>query len=73
MMFKQTILQVQITFPDQGKKSDVVTLRGPKVDVDKCYQHLHKLTQDMVRSQLVLKHNFCLASKAYYDFKKILW
>lgn len=40
--------QVQITFPDQGKKSDVVTLRGPKNDVDKCYQHLQKYTLELV-------------------------
>lgn len=40
--------QVQITFPDQGKKSDVVTLRGPKNDVDKCFQHLQKMSQDLV-------------------------
>ena len=40
--------QVQITFPDQGRKSDVVTLRGPKTDVDKCFVHLQKMTADMV-------------------------
>lgn len=48
--------QVQITFPDQGRKSDVVTLRGPKNDVDKCYQHLQKLTQDLVCTVLLVDH-----------------
>ncbi|WAR14750.1 VIGLN-like protein [Mya arenaria] len=43
--------QVQITFPDQGKKSDVVTLRGPKTDVDKCFQYLTKMTQDLIREE----------------------
>ncbi|XP_060078333.1 vigilin-like [Ylistrum balloti] len=42
--------QVQITFPDPGKKSDIVTLRGPKNDVDKCFKHLSQLQQDMVAS-----------------------
>jgi polyribonucleotide nucleotidyltransferase len=38
---------VQISFPDPSKQSDVVTLRGPKAEVDKCYKHLHQLAQDM--------------------------
>ena len=41
--------QVQITFPDAGHKSDKVTLRGPKNDVDKCYKYLQKLQSDLVR------------------------
>jgi len=46
--------QVQISFPDSSKQSDVVTLRGPKDDVDKCYAHLQLKVQEMVsfRSQL---------------------
>lgn len=40
--------QVQITFPDAGKKSDVVTLRGPKNDVDKAYKHLSQYHQELV-------------------------
>lgn len=30
--------QVNITFPEPGVKSDVVTIRGPKQDVDQCYR-----------------------------------
>lgn len=56
--------QVQINFPDQGKKSDVVTLRGPKNDVDKCYQHLQKLTQDLIAS------NFQAQVHIFKDFHK---
>ncbi|XP_070561985.1 vigilin-like [Ptychodera flava] len=40
--------QVNITFPDPGKKSDVVTLRGPKQDVDKCYRFLQQLNTELV-------------------------
>ncbi|KAL4221822.1 hypothetical protein ACF0H5_020076 [Mactra antiquata] len=56
--------QVQITFPDQGRKSDIVTLRGPKNDVDKCYQHLQKLTQDLVAS------NYQAQVHIFKDFHK---
>jgi len=42
--------EVQISFPDTGAKSDVVTLRGPKDDVDKCYEYLKKLTAELVAS-----------------------
>ncbi|XP_061189597.1 vigilin-like [Saccostrea echinata] len=47
---KDKFNQVQVTFPDPGKKSDIVTLRGPKNDVDKCYKHLQNLQQELVQS-----------------------
>ena len=34
---------VQISFPDVGSKSDIVKLRGPKEDVDKCSKHFIKV------------------------------
>merc|ERR1711962_1027285 len=34
---------VQISFPDLGSKSDIVKLRGPKEDVDKCARYFNKL------------------------------
>ena len=40
--------QVQISFPDSTKQSDIVTLRGPKDDVDKVNQYLLKVSKDMV-------------------------
>lgn len=40
--------QVQISLPDPVKKSDIVTLRGPREDVDRCYKHLEKLTKELV-------------------------
>lgn len=42
--------QVQISFPEAGKKSDIVTLRGPRDDVDKCYVYLKKFATDIVAS-----------------------
>lgn len=42
--------QVVITFPDSGRKSDVVTLRGPKQDVDKCYRYLQQAQQEMLET-----------------------
>ncbi|KAK3104810.1 hypothetical protein FSP39_010756 [Pinctada imbricata] len=47
---KHNLYDVQITFPDQGKKSDVVTLRGPKADVDRSYKVLQNLQQEMAVS-----------------------
>ena len=34
---------MQISFPDVGSKSDIVKLRGPKEDVDKCAKHFVKV------------------------------
>ena len=39
---------VQISFPDLGSKSDIVKLRGPKEDVDKCARHFSKLTKELL-------------------------
>jgi hypothetical protein len=39
---------VQISFPDSAQKSDVVTLRGPREDVDKVYAHFKKLNAELV-------------------------
>lgn len=46
--------QVQISFPDSSKQSDVVTLRGPKSDVDKCYLHLQHKVQEMVSARTTI-------------------
>ncbi|CAC5382186.1 Vigilin [Mytilus coruscus] len=48
---KDKFNQVQITFPDPGKKSDIVQLRGPKDDVDKCYKYLISMHTDMIRDE----------------------
>lgn len=42
--------QVQISFPEAGSKSEIVTLRGPREDVDKCHTHMLKLVKDLQAS-----------------------
>jgi transcription antitermination factor NusA-like protein len=42
--------EVQISFPEAGIKSDIVTLRGPKEQVEQCYNFLKKLAADLVAS-----------------------
>lgn len=39
--------QVQIIFPGPADRHDVVKIRGPKEDVDKCHKHLQKLVKDL--------------------------
>lgn len=38
---------VQIQIPNQEEKSEVIVLRGNKVDVDNCFKHLQKTIKDM--------------------------
>ncbi|KAK9747025.1 KH domain [Popillia japonica] len=42
--------QVQINFPGPGDKRDVVKIRGPKEDVDKCHKYLQKLVKELNES-----------------------
>ena len=42
--------QVQISFPEQGQKSDIVRIRGPKEDVDACYKYLQKHVKELMES-----------------------
>lgn len=39
---------IQISFPEPGEKKDVVSLRGPKDDVEQCAAHLKKMGADLV-------------------------
>ncbi|XP_071563213.1 vigilin-like isoform X2 [Temnothorax nylanderi] len=39
--------QVKITIPGPGDKGDIVKIRGPKEDVDKCHKHLLKLVKEL--------------------------
>lgn len=39
---------VQISFPDLGSKSDIVKLRGPREDVEKCSRTLTKMYKDLL-------------------------
>jgi len=47
--------QVQISFPPPGEKRDVVTIRGPKDDVDKCARHLSSLHKEMLDNAYQIK------------------
>lgn len=41
-------LQVIINFPDPAHKSDVVQLRGPRTEVEKCTKFMQKMVAEMV-------------------------
>ena len=45
---------MQISFPEPGDKKDIVSLRGPKEDVEKSAVHLKKLAADLVRGGQVV-------------------
>jgi len=51
---RERFSEVQISFPESDAKSDIVTLRGPKDDVDKCYEFMKKLNSDLVASSFKL-------------------
>ena len=55
--------EVQVSFPDAGKKSDVVTLRGPRSDVDKVYAYMNKLNAELVRLTLERHSIYMMAFK----------
>lgn len=40
--------EVQISFPESSQKSDVVSLRGPRKDVDEVFAYLKKLNAELV-------------------------
>ncbi|PSN46530.1 Vigilin [Blattella germanica] len=46
--------QVLITFPNQGDTCDVVKIRGPKDDVDKCHKHLLKFVKNLDENSHVI-------------------
>lgn len=37
-----------INFPDPAQKSDIVQLRGPKNEVEKCTKYMQKMVADLV-------------------------
>ena len=41
---------IQISFPEPGDKKDVVSLRGPKDDVNACATYLKTLGAELVRA-----------------------
>ncbi|XP_037797231.1 vigilin-like [Penaeus monodon] len=47
--------QVQISFPDAGEQSDIVKIRGPKEDVDQCYNFLKRMLRELLESNYQVK------------------
>jgi len=46
---------VQISFPELGSKSDIVKLRGPRDDVDKCSRTLTKMYKELLENNYQVK------------------
>uniref|UniRef100_A0A8D3E9F1 Vigilin n=1 Tax=Scophthalmus maximus TaxID=52904 RepID=A0A8D3E9F1_SCOMX len=57
--------EVIINFPDPAQKSDIVQLRGPKNEVEKCAKFLQKIIADLVRS-----NSFSLSVPIFKQFHK---
>ncbi|KAK3718445.1 hypothetical protein QZH41_014445 [Actinostola sp. cb2023] len=47
--------EVQISFPESSQKSDVVSLRGPREDVDKVFAYLKKLNAELIAANYSLE------------------
>ncbi|XP_076803941.1 vigilin-like isoform X2 [Clavelina lepadiformis] len=47
-VIRERFPEVNISFPDASLKSDVVNLRGPKNEVDKCYKYLKHMNDDLI-------------------------
>lgn len=47
--------QVQIIFPGPNDKSDIVKIRGPREDVDKCHKYLTKYVKELQKNSFVME------------------
>ncbi|KAL0970265.1 hypothetical protein UPYG_G00239660 [Umbra pygmaea] len=56
--------EVMINFPDLAQKSDIVQLRGPKNEVEKCAAFLAKLVLELI------ENNFSLSLTIFKQFHK---
>lgn len=63
---KDKFNQVQIHFPGPGDKHDIVKVRGPKEDVDKCSRYLEKMVKDLNES------SFQIEVPIYKQFHKFI-
>jgi len=74
---RQLFDQVQIVFPRQGEKSDVVKIRGPKDMVDQSYKHLQKMVKGMMeagyqeRVSIYKQHHKFIIGKGGVNIRKI--
>ncbi len=46
--------QVIINFPDPTQKSDIVQLRGPRTEVEKCSKFMQKVVAEMVHTLIFI-------------------
>ncbi|XP_055686275.1 vigilin [Lutzomyia longipalpis] len=74
---RERFKQVQIMFPNLNDKTDIVKLRGPKDDVDRCSKHLLKIVKDLQESSFIMElpifkqfHKFIIG-KGGANIKKI--
>ncbi|XP_012272523.1 vigilin [Orussus abietinus] len=58
--------QVQINIPSPAEKRDVVTIRGPPEDVDKCHEYLMKLVEELK------EHSYKLEVSIFKQFHKFV-
>ncbi|KAJ8254798.1 hypothetical protein GJAV_G00197460 [Gymnothorax javanicus] len=58
--------EVIINFPDPSQKSDVVHLRGPKMEVEKCGKFLNRILADLI------ENNFSISVPIFKQFHKYI-
>ncbi|XP_055649050.1 vigilin-like, partial [Falco peregrinus] len=51
--------EVIISFPDPARKSDIVQLRGPKNEVEKCTEYMQKMVADLVENSFSISVPIC--------------
>lgn len=51
--FRDKYSKVQIMFPNSNEKSDIVKLRGPKDEVDKCHKQLQKMVKEIQETSFI--------------------
>uniref|UniRef100_A0A8C3G5H4 Vigilin n=1 Tax=Cyclopterus lumpus TaxID=8103 RepID=A0A8C3G5H4_CYCLU len=56
--------EVIINFPDPAQKSDIVQLRGPRNEVEKCAKFMQKIVAEMV------ENGFCLSVPIFKQFHR---
>lgn len=59
--------QVIINFPDPAQKSDIVQLRGPRTEVEKCAKFMQKIVAEMVNLYLYFILNTFVCSKIVFN------
>uniref|UniRef100_S4RAX2 Vigilin n=1 Tax=Petromyzon marinus TaxID=7757 RepID=S4RAX2_PETMA len=61
---REKFLEVIINFPDPAQKSDIVQLRGPKNEVEKCAKFMAKLVAELI------ENNYSISVPIFKQFHK---